>query len=155
MTHIKLIADQDAHLARAAAHARARCDLRAAQRPPVGITDDSLGWLLLGLEMGETVYRNNVVKRWTAARGSMLAVKNIGGIVNEAIRTGLVRHWVDRAGMDRVIAAPVHGMGADKQSVCHFVGEDMGPMRARLVREMEYIDCPRCLDILGPALRGL
>lgn len=153
MTHIKLAGDEDAALARAAAHARERCDLRAMQRPPIGVTDEGIGWLFLGLEAGETVYRNRA-GRWSAFKGSMLAVKNIGAVVDEAVRTGLVRHWRDQQG-DHLTPAPVHGRGPDGQSVCHFVGEDMGPMRSRLVSEVEYIDCPRCLDSLKSSVRGL
>ena len=63
-------------------------------------------------------------------------------VIHEMVRTGLIRHHIVR-GSDYLIPAPVHlrqtHEDATQTSACLFVGEDLGPMRSRLVRK------PRCL----------
>lgn len=152
---------------RAAAHSTAPLTLRAAQRFQNGVTDLDVARVMLALERGVRPYRNRA-GRWLAPSGTTLAGfgrghlsgRNLSTVIGEMIRTGLVRHWIDREG-DHLIPAPVHLMAGEpgnRHSACLFTGEDMGPMRSRLVEEHRFtlVDCLHCEQTLaqgGP--RGL
>lgn len=129
---------------RAAAHSAHESVLRAAQRWQEGVTDEAAARVLLALEYYRIRPYRNAAGRWYAPSGSALAGLNrgLGPVVGEMIRTGLVRHWIDREG-DHLIPAPVH-YRVDRHSACLFVGEDMGPMRARLVDRLDLVDCLAC-----------
>jgi hypothetical protein len=116
---------------------------RRAQRFAFGVTNLNVADLILFLEMGIRFYRART-GRWFTPDWLALAA-NMNHTVAEAVRTGLVVCWQDRNGQ-HLKPAPVHLTGEDGKSACHFAGEDMGPMRARLVCEPEYVDCLECLD---------
>ena len=128
-------------IVRAAAHVRR--PVRHSQRFAPGVTNLNVADLLLFLEMGIRFYRTRT-GRWFTPDGLALDA-NITDTVAEAARTGLVVCWQDRNG-HHIKPALVHLAGEDGRSACHFAGEDMGPMRARLVCEPEYVDCLECLD---------
>jgi hypothetical protein len=128
-------------IVRAAAHVRPHS--RSAQRFAPGVTNAHVADLLLFLEMGIRFYRARTGRWFTTDCIALDA--NVSSAVDEAIRTGLVRHWEDRNG-HHLAPARVHLEGSDGRSACHFAGEDMGPMRARLVSEPEYVDCLECLE---------
>lgn len=139
---------------RAAAHIRPVSALRVAQRwQDKACTDEATARVLLALEYYGTRPYRNMAGRWFPPTGSSLTGlgRNLSTVINELIRTGLVRHWRDREG-DHLIPAPVHllqrtvqGAGLIVQhSACLFVGEDMGPMRARLVDRLDLVDCLAC-----------
>lgn len=117
--------------------------LTPSQRFHNGVTEEDVARLLFHLERGVRLYRNRL-GRWLAPTGSPLG-RYISVAVLEAIRTGLVRHYRDREG-DHLIPAPVHLKGEDGYSLCHFIGEDMGPMRARIVTDLAIADCSCCLQ---------
>lgn len=128
-------------IVRAAAHVRPYS--RRSQRFVSGVTNGQVADLILFLEMGIRFYRTRTGRWFTPDRLALDA--NITATVAEAVRTGLVVSWQDRNGQ-HLKPAPVHLTGEDGKSACHFAGEDMGPMRARLVCEPEYVDCLECLD---------
>jgi hypothetical protein len=135
-------------IARAGAHAAPESTLRAAQRFQDGVTELDVARVMHELERGLRLYLNRG-GRWCAPRGSRV---NGGGgpsaIVKEMIRTGLVRHYKDREG-DHLIPAKVHLDLGDRQSACHFIGEDLGPMRARLLADLALVDCLACADTVA------
>lgn len=137
---------------RAGAHAAHESTLRVAQRWQSGVDDLKVARVMLALEYYHVRLFRNRLGRWFAPTGSPLA----GGIwvspvVAEMIRTGLLRHWRDRNG-DHLIPAPVHYRSrttswpgiVQQHSACLFVGEDMGPMRSRLVDQLDLTDCLAC-----------
>jgi hypothetical protein len=150
--HATLNARTESLTIRAGAHARPPEGLRAAQRFQNGVTDLDVARALFGLEQGTRPYRNTM-GRWFAPTGSPMSGINAPGrgrmlssVVNEMIRTGLVRHYRNREG-DHLLPAPVHYLDrtdGTMHSACLFVGEDMGPMRARLVDRLDLVDCLAC-----------
>ena len=128
---------------RSSAHVFPREALRAAQRFQDGVTELDVARVMHELESGVRLYVNRL-GRWCAPHGSKLGNKT-SPAVHEMIRTGLVRHWRDREG-DHLIPARIHLDLGDRQSACHFVGEDLGPMRARLSADIDLIDCRDCAD---------
>lgn len=127
---------------RAGAHAQPESTLRAAQRFQHGVTELDVARVMAELESGTRLYLNRM-GRWYAPGGRLRGLHRLSPAVHEMIRTGLVRHWRDREG-DHLVPAKVHLLGTDGQSACHFVGEDMGPMRSRLTDEMTLVDCLDC-----------
>jgi hypothetical protein len=155
--------DTTTHEIRASAHAAAPAVLRAAQLFRDGVNDHYVAMVFYGLEQGVKLYRNKA-GRWRAPTGTMLAGTvhwMLSTAVNEMIRTGLLRHVEYRHGAvttDYLIPARVHLKDpADSTvSACRFVGEDLGPMRSRLVDDLSLVDCLECEDAVargGP--RGL
>lgn len=138
---------------RAGAHAVSSELLRVAQRWQHGVTDIGVARVMLALEFHHVRPYRNRTGRWYAPSGSPLANKdyNLGTTISEMVRTGLVRHWRDRDG-DHLIPAPVHLLErttmptglVTKHSACLFVGEDLGPMRSRLVDRLDLVDCLAC-----------
>jgi hypothetical protein len=152
---------------RAAAHSAPTGSLRIAQRwHDPHVTDENVARVMLALEYYRVRPYRNTAGRWYAPAGSSLTGlgPNLSTVIGEMVRTGLVRHWRDRDG-DHLIPAPVHylertvsplGGVVSVHSVCLFVGEDMGPMRARLVERLELVDCLACCEIVANgAVRGL
>lgn len=131
---------------RAAAHAIAEANLRSAQRWQNRVTDLDVAAVLYMLEAGpgEGPYR---IKsgRWVMQHGVKVIglVHDLSTVINEMIRTGLVRHVIDHE-VDYLVPALVHLCGRDGYSACHFTGEDLGPMRARLVNDLALVDCLEC-----------
>lgn len=141
--HQRSCRNTKAIIERAGAHAYAWKDLRAAQRLQHGVTELDVARVMCGLEQGARLYLSRT-NRWCAGRGSALhSLERLSPTVHEMIRTGLVRHWRDREG-DHLVPARVHFMGPDRKSACHFAGEDLGPMRARLSQDMAVVDCLEC-----------
>ena len=147
---------------RSSAHAALNESLRAAQRFQHGVTDLDVARVMAGLEDGTRLYRNRA-GRWLAPTGTPLAVRTHRGrelstTVGEMIRTGLVRHYRTREG-DHLLPAPVHYLDHTNglaHSACLFTGEDMGPMRARLVERLDLVDCLACEQVVSTgAVRGL
>jgi hypothetical protein len=135
---------------RAAAHSADPANLRAAQRFQHGVTDLQVARIMLALERGTILYRSRL-GRWLAPTGSPIG-PNLSPAVMEMIRTGLLRHWIDREG-DHLIPAKVHLTLDGRNSLCLFAGEDLGPMRARLARELDLADCLECMDTVANGSR--
>lgn len=136
---------------RAGAHAASPNTLRASQRF-VRVTDENVARAMHLIEsVGGTGFRLSSIGRWYAPEG-LRTFPSFSQAVQEMIRTGLVRHVVDRAGLVRVdylVPAPVHFVDTDHTSTCKFVGEDMGPMRSRLTTDLPSVDCERCLKVIS------
>lgn len=131
----------EALIERAGTHAQPEDTLRPAQRLQMGVTELDVARVMHELERGVRLHRSRL-GRWAAPAGSRLGNK-ASPTVQEIIRTGLVRHWIDRDG-DHLIPAPVHLDLGDRQSACHFIGEDLGPMRFRLSADIDLVDCRDC-----------
>lgn len=150
---------------RAASSAAAETGLRPAQRFQSGVTDLDVSRVMIALERGVRPYRNRA-GHWLAPTGTALegmgstgVGRNLSTVVNEMVRTGLVRHYRDREG-DHLLPAPVHfrivEADSSRHSACRFTGEDMGPMRARLIDRMDLVDCLACEAVVSiSAPRGL
>lgn len=160
-----LTADE-AYEIRAAAHAAAPATLRVAQRFRDGVTDLQVALAMLAIERGIKVYRNRA-GRWFMPKegdlqgyGQRMTAGNLSPVIGEMIRTGLVRHWIDRDG-DHLIPAKVHMMSGGegrRHSTCLFTGEDLGPMRSRLVAPVYFslVDCLDCEQFVATdRIRGL
>ncbi|MET0415988.1 MAG: hypothetical protein ABW022_08210 [Actinoplanes sp.] len=113
--------------------------LRSAQRFHGGVTDLDAARVMRAIEAGTVLYQNRL-GRWCAPAGSPLPNGRTSSTVHEMIRTGLLRHF-----RDHLIPAPVHLDSGDHVSTCLFVGEDLGPMRARLTKDVDLVDCQNCL----------
>jgi hypothetical protein len=140
---------QDAFAIRASAHAADPGVLRAAQRFQSLVTDLDVARVMLALERGAKPTRNRA-DRWSVPAGTPLNGMTPGRLSNairEMVRTGLVRHYRNKTG-DHLIPAPVHFRDrhddGSQTSACLFVGEDLGPMRARLVDRLDLVDCLAC-----------
>lgn len=133
----------EALIERAGTHVAPADTLRRAQRFQGGVTELDVARVMHELEKGVRLHRSPM-GRWAGPVGSRIG-RNCSPAIQEMIRTGLVRHWIDREG-DHLIPARVHLDLGDRQSACHFVGEDLGPMRARLSRDIDLIDCRDCAD---------
>jgi hypothetical protein len=150
----------DAFEIRAAAHAKAPAVLRPAQVWREGVTDEGVAAVLLALERGVVFYRN-AVGRWLFPLGAPVPRASMGRdlstVINEMIRTGLVRHYVHKHGIvtsDYLIPAPVHYRGLDGQSSCLFTGENLGAMRSRLVDDLTLVDCLACEQAIARGYPG-
>jgi hypothetical protein len=131
---------------------------RHAQHWTTGVTDLDVARVFYALEQGVQPYRNRA-GNWRAPLGSALIAMrhHLSVVVNEMIRTGLVRHYRDHEG-DHLIPALVHFRNADnaRLSACLFTGEDMGPMRSRLVDRLDLVDCLNCeAAVASGNVRGL
>lgn len=151
-----------ATMIRAASHATSPVT-RQAQRWQSRVTDLEVTRVMYQLELGTRLLRGKF--RWSAPAGSPLnRGERLTTIVNEMIRTGLLRDYRSPSVMHTfglpahtLIPALVHALDGE-HSLCLFTGEDMGPMRARLVA-MEFgalVDCRQCLHIMATGdLRAL
>lgn len=152
---------------RAAAHSAHESSLRIAQRwHDRSVTDERVARVFLALEYYRVRPYRNTAGRWFAPTGSSLTGlgPNLSTVIGEMIRTGLIRHWRDRNG-DHLIPAPVHlldrttspmGFVVIQHSACLFTGEDMGPMRSRLVERLDLVDCLACETAVSTGtVRGL
>ena len=138
---------EESSIVRSAAHSAAESTLRAAQRFQHGVTDLDVARVMRLLELGYRPYMNRG-NRWFMPSGApTLSGENyrVSQVINEMIRTGLARHYRDCEG-NHLIPAPVHLHNPDVRgiSACLFIGEDMGPMRARLVSRLDLVDCLAC-----------
>jgi hypothetical protein len=156
---------QEAFETRAASHSAAESTLRMAQRWQHGVTDVEVTLVMYALEGGTRPYRNQI-GRWLAPIGSPIGgrasglKRNLSVVINEMIRTGLVRHLQPGTlRPDVLVPAHVHlkdGEPGAWHSACLFTGEDMGPMRARLVDDLSLVDCLACeLTVATGHARGL
>ena len=147
----------DLFMTRAAAHSDAAP--HAAQRFQHGVTDQDVAAVFYALEAEEVELYRNSAGRWLVPLGARgfrkgLVGRNLSVVVTEMIRTGLVRHVIER-GVDYLVPARLH-LADGRVSACRFTGEDMGPMRARLVIDLALVDCLECESAVshgGP--RGL
>lgn len=152
---------------RAAAHSAPEDTLRIAQRwHDRSVIDERVARVFLALEYYRVRPYRNTAGRWFAPTGTILTGlgPNLSTVIGEMIRTGLVRHWRDCNG-DHLIPAPVHLMDRTtsplggvvvKHSACLFTGEDMGPMRSRLVERLDLVDCLACETAVSTGtVRGL
>lgn len=141
-------------IARAGMHAAPEGGLRPSQRFQGGVTDTHVAHVMYLVETGVEIHLNRA-RRWNGPRGLMLgSALTFSAAVTEMIRTGLLRFWADRSG-DHLIPAPVHLIGDDLRSACHFVGETMGPMRSRLTADRSLVDCRGCVEITREDSRAL
>jgi hypothetical protein len=138
--------DTTAWETRATAHARANILLRAAQRWHYNVTDADVAMVLYLLETGAQLYRN-AAGSWQAPaehRGYKRTMSRpLNSVVGEMIRTVLVRHVIQDGLRDVLIPALVHLRDGDR-SACLFTGEDIGPIRSRLVDDLSLVDCLEC-----------
>lgn len=153
-----LTSKEDAGIQRASAHAAAESTLRVAQRFQHPVTDLDVARIMRLIEMGHHPYMNRG-HRWFMPSSAPIMGHNYktSQIINEMIRTGLARHYRDREG-NHLIPAPVHYRNPDSHnlSACLFPGEDMGPMRARLVDRLDLVDCLACEQAIATGKpRGL
>lgn len=148
---------------RAAAHSTPTHQLRAAQRWQEGVSDTDAARVLLALEHHHVRPYRNGMGRWMAPGSTALAGMNwhLSVVIKEMVRTGLLREWRDREG-DHLIPAPVHLLVREDdtqgpaRSACLFAGEDMGPMRARLITRLDLVDCLACeSSVANGTVRGL
>jgi hypothetical protein len=148
----------EASVIRAGAHAAAEAVLRQAQRFHKDVTDLDVARVMRALELGHRPVRHQTGK-WTMTGETPAKGLNykMSPIINEMIRTGLVRHYRDRNG-DHLIPALVHYRNPEHHglSACLFTGEDMGPMRSRLVDRLDLVDCLACEAVIATGIpRGL
>lgn len=136
---------------RAAAHATAIP--RAEQRWQHAVTDQDVALVMYAIErMAVDIYLNRAGQwvGWRVGTGIRL-----NWVVSEMIRTGLLRHVIQH-GQHHLVPALVHLKGPDGWSACHFTGEDLGPMRSRLVTDLSLVDCLECeAAVARGASRGL
>jgi hypothetical protein len=143
---------------RAAAHAAEPSVLRAAQRFAPYVSDLAVARVMLALERGTEIHRNSI-GRWFAPIGHPLG-RQVSTVIQEMIRTGLVRDYRQPNGEHVLIPAKTHLRVREEltaqHSLCLFAGEDLGPMRARLVDQMDLVDCLECEALAsGTAVRRL
>jgi hypothetical protein len=117
---------------------------RRAQRLQGGVTDLDVARVLHAVERGTVLYLTSH-GRWCAPVGSPVHGGKTSSTVHEMIRTGLLRHYRDRDG-DHLVPAVVHLDAGERLSACLFAGEDLGPMRARLAKDIDLVDCQNCLS---------
>lgn len=131
---------------RAAAHCRQRLTRRA-QHFQNAVTEVETVTVMFAIEAGyDFVYGVNA---WRCRVKLPLGLRRAGIAVAEMTRTGLVRDYRSPATGERVLLpAPVH-LAARGLSACLFVGEDLGPMRARLAGHVSLVDCRECLALAG------
>jgi hypothetical protein len=160
-----------AFIVRAGAHARALAITPRAQRWLEGVTDEDVAAVFYAIEAEGVRMHRGATGRWLAdlsdrpwtvlrhRRG--VVGRHLSVAVKEMIRTGLLRHWVERTpggDVDHLIPALVHLKDPREPvwSACRFTGEDFGPMRSRLVEDLALVDCLECEQAVargGP--RGL
>jgi hypothetical protein len=128
---------------RATAHVADYFALRRDQRFASYVSELYTARVMLAIERG-TVVKRAKTGHWRAPAGSRLP-HNLSVIINEMIRTGLLRDYRDpRTGQHTLIPAKTHLDDGYRTSLCLFTGEDLGPMRARLVKSMDLVDCLEC-----------
>jgi hypothetical protein len=130
----------EAFSTRAAAHATAAP--KASQRWLAGVTDESVAVVLYAIEADHVEFYRDRTGRWHQPQGARYRSSMLSPTINEMIRTGLLRHVIERD-VDYLVPALVH-LFDHGQSACRFTGEDMGPMRARLVTDLALVDCLEC-----------
>lgn len=144
------------YINRAAAHAAAESVLRPEQRFKRGVTDLAVARVFLAVERGALVYVGTngqwrISRRDEDMREPAMALTGVGSIlstvVGEMVRTGLAVSY--RSRQLTLIPADTHlrAPGDSRASLCRFTGEDMGPMRSRLVDDVNITDCPHCQRI--------
>jgi len=140
---IKTLDEADQRWAdRAVAHVGDEFVLRRAQRFAGYVSELATARVMLAIERGTVIKKT--ATGWKAPAGSPLP-KNLGTIVNEMIRTGLLRNYRDpRTDKHTLIPAKTHLDDGYRTSLCLFAGEDLGPMRARLVKDLDLVDCLEC-----------
>jgi hypothetical protein len=139
---------------RAGSHAA--LPVRAAQRFQNGVTDADVALVMYALETGARPVLNRA-GRWLAPDDSAGIFsglrRNLSTVVHEMVRTGLVRHVRQRQEPQNVLVpALVHlkdGEPGEWRSACLFTGEDLGPMRARLVDDLSLVDCLACERVVA------
>lgn len=128
---------------RAAAHSLASAVCRAAQRFQNGVTDLDVAIVFYAIEADGMMPRRLRSGRWVSGpHGRIPTRHDLSAVVNEMIRTGLLRHVVE-CDEDYLVPALVHLLDGSR-SACLFTGEDLGPMRSRLVSDLTLVDCLEC-----------
>lgn len=118
---------------------------RSAQRWLVGVSDLDTTIVMFAVEAGWTFTRTTAA--WRCSVGLPMTAPAVTAAVGELTRTGLLRDYRSPASGERVLLpAPVH-LAAGGLSACLFVGEDLGPMRARLTEDLGLVDCSACLAV--------
>jgi hypothetical protein len=152
------------HQIRAAAHTTVFLD-RVAQKWQHGVTDESVAVIMYLIEAGMR-FRLNRMGRWVTPadhpvsgfRGT-LGGRDASVVIHEMIRTGLLRHVIERrpdGSVDHLVPALVHLRDGDWWSACRFTGEDLGSMRSRLVTDLALVDCLECCQTVARGhTRGL
>lgn len=138
-------AREAAYITRAASHSTAVP--RAAQRWQHAVTDLDVAAVMYAIEAMNVDLVINKVGHWVgwqSGRGIRLH-----WVVSEMIRTGLLRHVIERQNTHHLVPALVHLKDDARGSACRFTGEDMGPMRSRLVTDLALVDCLHCLEVVA------
>jgi hypothetical protein len=142
MTTQQLDEADQRYVTRATAHVRDPMVLRRAQRFAPYVTELETARVMLAIERG-TVLTRSRTGVWRGPVDSRLG--HVSPAVNEMIRTGLLRDYRDpRTDQRSLIPARTHLDTGSGASACLFAGEDLGPMRARLVRTLDLVDCLEC-----------
>jgi len=117
---------------------------RAAQRFQNGVTNLDVAIVFYAIEADGMMPRRLRSGRWVSGpHGRIPTRHDLSAVVNEMIRTGLLRHVVERD-EDYLVPALVHLMDGSRRSACLFTGEDLGPMRSRLISDLTLVDCLEC-----------
>jgi len=143
LPHCKGLRAADEQLVeRSTAHIVPSGTLKRSQAFTGGVRELDVARLMLAVEQGNAIKLGRF--RWVAPAGHRGGAM-FSRAVSEAIRTGLLRDYRDPAtGEHHLIPALVHLRDFDGASVCKFAGEDMGPVRARLVDDIALTDCRNC-----------
>lgn len=134
---------------RAGAHAAPKSALRRSQRFQ-RVTDQDVARAMYLIEKG-TPFRLSPMGRWYGPTGAP-TFPGLSQAIHEMIRTGLVRHLGPQQTVSRthgLVPAPVHFLDKDGFSACKFPGEDRGPMRARLTKDLQSADCKQCQHVIS------
>lgn len=127
---------------RAAAHCAQKLTRRG-QHFQYGVSTLESTVVMLALEAGYPFHRGACA--WRCAVRLPLTAPRLLATIGELTRTGLIRDYRDPAtGVHTLIPAHIH-LAVHGASACRFVGEDLGPMRARLSEDVALVDCRDCL----------
>ena len=128
---------------------------RPAQAWQHAVTDRDVTAVMYAVEALAVDIQLNANHQWVGFRiGTGV---RLHWVVSEMVRTGLLRHThvPGPASRSALVPALVHLKGTNGWSACRFIGEHLGPMRARLVRDLALVDCLDCLAIAEEQSRGL
>lgn len=128
---------------------------RSSQAWQHAVTDRDVAVVMYAVEALAVDIQLNANHQWVGFRVGTGV--RLHWVVSEMVRTGLLRHThvPGPTSQGALVPALVHLKASDGWSACHFTGEDLGPMRARLARDLALVDCLNCLAIAEQHARGL
>lgn len=135
---------------RAVAHLQDPRLLRPEQRFDIYVTDLKTATIMLAIERGVEFHISGGGS-WYSPRGAGIG-RNPSVPIKEMIRTGLLRDYrLPRTGQHILVPAKTHLLH-ERRSLCRFTGEGMGPMRSRLVDDIDLVDCWHCEAMASSAI---